>query len=168
MEILFKTWWAKSGPKDYDAKQNILLEQDLEKYSGEDKSAIENQVYSDTLVMQATAAKLTASDFVFVFHPDPTASVPHLHMHIIAAPAAVRVHSTAMHDQKSVLWSEAKLELRNLASTKLGLVANSRSGSAEYTNAISEQTPFGASMKVATKAPYMRDPGPIVAENILE
>jgi hypothetical protein len=104
MQTLFGSWWAKSGLKDYNAQEEVTLKNDFKNYKGkEDKAMLQKQVQKDTLVVQAAAAKLSASDFVFAFHPNPAASVLHLHLHIIAAPAALCVNSTAAHNQKSIL-----------------------------------------------------------------
>jgi len=170
MAQLFERWWEQSGGvKAYSAREAQLAQSQFENLTTTTTTTkasltlTQEQLSTHTRAMQTAAATLQVSDFVYVFHADPTPSVPHLHLHIIAAPAAVRVHSTAAHDAKAVLWSEIRPALMQLAKTHAGLVANAKVGEEEYAIAVAEKAPLaGVSMVQVKEPPFLRNPVVVV------
>jgi diadenosine tetraphosphate (Ap4A) HIT family hydrolase len=68
--------------------------------------------------LEPKAKDLKLSDFVFALHAFPDNSVPHLHMHIIAASKEMRKYSTGDHDVKSILVSDVERVIRAKPSWK--------------------------------------------------
>jgi hypothetical protein len=62
------------------------------------------------LTKDLLAADPKVSDFFFGFHAMPQASVGHLHMHVVLAPAQFRRYSTYNNDEKTIP-AEAVIEV---------------------------------------------------------
>jgi len=63
--------------------------------------------------LESSIHQLQAEDFKFGLHLFPDQSIPHLHLHIIAATKSMRKYSTSHHDQKTKDALEVRDMIRN-------------------------------------------------------
>ncbi|KAK8013629.1 hypothetical protein PG991_009222 [Apiospora marii] len=79
-------------------KENVYL---IDNMTDLFKSSWKKAEFRNKVFLESSIHQFQAENFKFGLHLFPDRSIPHLHMHIIAATKSMREYSTSHHDQKT-------------------------------------------------------------------
>ncbi|KAF5346143.1 hypothetical protein D9758_009986 [Tetrapyrgos nigripes] len=78
------------------------FEKDADKKDAFEKVMQDVRGYAESCVAKLKELRVGEEGIVFRFHAGTDASIPHLHMHVLASPVEFRQYSTLVHNRKAI------------------------------------------------------------------